>query len=139
VDLNLTRDEVALVPLRDYLAARGLDPTLAGGPVGARYLALREAGSVATPSEAFDRWFGVLLGAAPQGEAEGQGWIAFLLSGAAPELLLGELPPPLAAIIVTRAPRPPRETPLAMPVQQLKRVQGSRGATAADRLVRSRA
>jgi hypothetical protein len=137
VDLNLTREELALHPLRSYLAARGLHPGLASGPVGARYLARLATGEAATPAEAFDRWFSKLLGGAPAGEAEGVGWIAFLLAGARPEDLLGELTPAVAEAIARRAPRPARETPLAMPVQDLRRTAGRR-TTAGEGLLATR-
>jgi hypothetical protein len=122
VDVTGIPDEEVLRALRAYLAARGLDPELASGPVGARYLTLRAAGQGGTPAEAFGRWFAGVLGG-PPGEAEGVGWIAFLLAPTRPDELLGELSAEARRAIAARAPRPERETPLTMPVQELKRAR----------------
>ncbi len=124
MDLNLNSDAEARSDLRAYLVDHGLEPQLADGPVGARYRALRNAGDARTPSEAFGRWFGAILGGLPVGEAESLGWIAWLIANRPSEELLGEIDDAVAAAIAARAPTPRFAAPLAMPVQELRRFRG---------------
>ncbi len=120
--LTVITDDDARRELGRYLAARGLDPSLAAGPVGDRYLTRRAAGDGRTPAEAFANWFAETLGGAP-GEAEALGWVAFIIAGRSGGELLSPLSAEAAHALISRAPRPACESPLAMPVQQLNRAR----------------
>lgn len=124
-------DDEARGELGRYLAARGIDPSLAGGPVGDRYLARRAAGLGRTPAEAVGIWFADLLGGSP-GEAEAIGWIAFLVASRPASELLGALEGDALQALTSRAPRPAFESPLSMPIQQLARARSRRPAPTSD-------